>query len=145
MDEDRRANSLDCLGPPFQVNMREITHSTFPGTLSDLRSMYGIGTSLTPEVNPESLSKHSFRHWMVLNVEFHPLLPPHPGWPGLMIQLDDELEEWQPEGGSEFRVIIKKDPRSIEYVGQYELVRLGDITSDEWKKQNSEVGTLNRV
>lgn len=56
-----------------------------------------------------------------------------------MLRSDDELEEWRPEGGSEFRVVIKHELQLLEYIGQYEMVRLGDITGDEWKQQSTEV------
>jgi len=59
-----------------------------------------------------------------------------------MLRSDDELEEWLPEGGSEFRVVVKREPKLFEYIGQYEMVRLGDITGDEWKQQSAEVSTL---
>jgi len=77
---------------------------------------------------------------MTPNTKFYPALPAQPGWPGLMLRLDNELEgEWGPEGGTDFRVVVRKDPRFIEYLGQYEMMRLGDITGGEWKRQPSEV------
>ena len=76
---------------------------------------------------------------MTPNMEVHPFLPARPGWPGLMLRSDDELEEWRPEEGTEFRVVIKREPQFLEYVGQYEMVRLGDITVDEWKEQPAKV------
>jgi hypothetical protein len=35
-----------------------------------------------------------------------------------MLRSDDELEEWCPEEGMEFRVVIKREPRFPEYLGQ---------------------------
>jgi hypothetical protein len=52
-----------------------------------------------------------------------------------MLRSDDELEEWCSEEGTEFRVVVRREPRFLEYVGQYEMVRLSDITRDEWKRQ----------
>lgn len=135
MDKDRLFNSLDCLGPPFEVDMTKITHNDIPAMQVDLRNIYGGKLSLTPKISPEKLANHGFDHWFTPNSDFHPFLPARPGWPGLMLRSDDELEEWSPEGGTEFRVVIKRDPRFVEYVGQYEMVRLGDITGDEWKQQ----------
>ena len=139
MDEDRRFASLDCLESPFPVRMQDITHNTIPAKPSDLNSIYGGKMSFTPKPSAEKLASHGFDHWMIPNMEFHPFLPPQPGWPGLMLRLDDELEEWQPEGGKAFRVVIKKEPNLLEYVGQYEMVRLSDIAEDEWKKQPAKV------
>lgn len=141
MDDDRLFNSLDCLGPPFQVNMAEITHNDLPATQTDLRTIYGGKLGITPKITPELLANHGFDHWMTPNMDFHPFLPARPGWPGLILQLDDELEEWCPDEGTEFRVVIKREPRFVEYVGQYEMVRLGDITGDEWKRQSPKVIT----
>ena len=59
-----------------------------------------------------------------------------------MLRLDDEVEEWRPDEGTEFRVVIKRKPHFLEYIGQYEMVRLDDITGDEWKKQPAKVSTL---
>jgi hypothetical protein len=56
-----------------------------------------------------------------------------------MLRPDCGLEEWCPEEGTEFRVVIKREPRFLEYVGQYEMVRLGDIAGDEWKRQPPKV------
>ena len=134
MDEDRWLNSLECLGPPFDVK-EGITHNTLPATYADLRTNYGVGTGLTPKVSPDKLAKHGFQDWMIPNMDCHPFLPAQPGWPGLMLQVNDDLEEWEPEEGREFRVIIKKEPRFVEYVGQYEMLRLSDITGDEWRQQ----------
>lgn len=141
MDEDRLFNSLDCLGPPFLVDMENITHSGIPATLTDIRVMYGGKLGLTFKIAPEKIASHGFDHWMVPNMDFHPFLPAQPGWPGLMLRSDDELEEWEPEEGTEFRVVMKRDPQFLEYVGQYEMVRLNDITTDEWKEQPAKVFT----
>ena len=139
MDEDRLFNSLDCLGPPFHVDTSSITHTNTPATRTDLSAIYGGGHSLTPKISPRRLANHGFNHWMVPSAESHPYLPPRPGWPGLMLQSDEELEEWRPEKGTEFRVVVKRKFQSLEYIGQYEMVRLGDITGDEWKQQSAEV------
>ena len=141
MDEDHLFNSLDCLGPPLRVNTAELTHSNTPATPTDLRMIYGGKFGLTPKISAEKLGKHGFDHWMVPKMDFHPFLPPQPGWPGLMLRLDDEVEEWRPDEGTEFRVVIKCEPHFLEYVGQYEMVRLDDITGDEWKKQPPKVST----
>jgi len=139
MEKYRLFNSLDCLGPPFQINMADITHNNTPAIQADLSVIYGGKLGLTPKIGPEKLATHGFDHWMTPNMEFHPFLPAKPGWPGLMLRSDDELEEWQPEGGTEFRVVIKREPRFLEYIGQYEMMRLGDITGDEWKQQTAKV------
>jgi hypothetical protein len=139
MDKDRLFNSLDCLGPPFKVNMAEITHNDIPAMPADLRIIYGGKHSLTPKISSEKLASHGFDHWLTPNMDYHPFLPAQPGWPGLMLRSDDELEEWCPEEGTEFRVVIRREPRFLEYVGQYEMVRLGDITGDEWKRQPPKV------
>lgn len=139
MDKDRLFNSLDCMGPPFQIDMAKITHNDIPATQNDIRAIYGGKNSFTPKIKPEKLANHGFDHWMTPNPEFHPFLPARPGWPGLMLRLDDELEEWFPEAGTEFRVVIRRESRFLEYVGQYEMVRLGDITGDEWKRQPPKV------
>jgi len=139
MDDDRLYNRLDCLGPPFQVNMAEITHNDLSATQNDLRSIYGGKLNITPRIAPEMLAKHGFDHWMTPNMEFHPFLPMRPGWPGLILRLDDELEEWSPEEGTEFRVVIKCEPQFMEYVGQYEMVGLGSITEEEWEQQRPKV------
>jgi len=142
MDKDRLFNSLDCLGPPFEVNMAEITHNDIPGTQADLRTIYGGKLHLIPKITPEKLANHGFDHWMTPNPDFHPFLPAQPGWPGLMLRSDDELEEWCPDQGTEFRVVIRRETRFLEYVGQYEMVRLSDITGDEWKRQPPKVIAL---
>ena len=56
-----------------------------------------------------------------------------------MLRSDEEVEEWRPEEGTEFRMVVKREFQFIEYIGQYEMVRLGDITGDEWKQQSAEV------
>lgn len=139
MDEDRQFNSLDCLGPPFDVDMAKITHNTAPATMVNVSAIYGIQLGPTPKVSSQKFAIHGFGDWMGPNIEQHPFLPARPGWPGLILQLDDNREEWQPEGGDTFRVVLRKEPNSVEYVGQYEMVRLGDITGDEWKKQSDRV------
>lgn len=139
MDKDRLLNSLDCLGPPFHVDMANITHNNTPATQADLSTTYGGKLGFTPKISSEKLANHGFNHWMTPNMEVHPFLPARPGWPGLMLRSDDELEEWRPEEGTEFRVVIKREPQFLEYVGQYEMVRLGDITVDEWKEQPAKV------
>jgi len=141
MEKDRLFNSLDCLGPPFQVNMADITHNNIPAIPADLSIIYGGKLGFTPKIRPEKLATHGFDHFMTPNIEFHPFLPAKPGWPGLMLRSDDELEEWRPEEGKEFRVVIRREPRFLEYVGQYEMMRLGEITGDEWKQQPTKVPT----
>ena len=95
--------------------------------------------SLTPKIAPEKLANHGFDNWMTPNMRFHPFLPARPGWPGLMLRSDDELEEWCPGEGTAFRVVVRREPHFIEYIGHYEMVRLGDITGDEWKRQPAKV------
>lgn len=119
--------------------MAKITHNVLPATQRDLSAIYGGKPGLTPKIRPERLEDHSFDHWMIPNLDFHPFLPPRPGWPGLILRLNDGFEEWCPEEGTDFRVVIKREPRSMEYVGQYQMVRLNDVTPDEWKSQPPEV------
>lgn len=145
MSKDRLFNSLDCLGSPFQVDMTQVTHSDISATQLDVRTIYGGKNGLTPKIASEKLVTHGFDHWMTPNIDFHPFLPARPGWPGLMLRPDDELEEWQPDEGTEFRVVVKREPRYLEYVGQYEMMRLGDITGDEWKQQPAKVSTPTRT
>jgi hypothetical protein len=61
MDKDRLFNSLDCLGPLFQVNMTEITHNEIPVMLVDLRIIYGGKHSFTPKISSEKLANHQGR------------------------------------------------------------------------------------
>lgn len=97
MDTDRLFNSIDRLGPPFHVDTLKITHNDTPATQPDLSAIYGVEDfSLTPKIAPKNLAEHGLNHWMVPNIDLHPYLPPQPGWPGLMLRLDDKLEEWQP-------------------------------------------------
>lgn len=139
MDKSRLFDRLDRVGPRLQVNMAEITHRAIRATQTDLRVLYGGKLGLTPNIAPEKLANHGFDHWMTPNMDFHPFLPAQPGWPGLMLRSDDNLEEWRPEGGSAFRVVVKHEPNFIEYIGQYEMVRLDDITEDEWNQQDANV------
>ena len=142
MDENRLFGGLDCLGPPFHVKMEEITHTTMPAMWSDLSGTYGGQLGLTPKISSQKLKVHGFDHWMTPNLEFYPCLPAQPGWPGFMLRMGNEFEEWRPEGGTDFRVVIPKDSRFIEYIGQYEMVRLGDITGDEWRRQPAKVNSV---
>jgi hypothetical protein len=121
--------------------MADITHNNTPAIHADLSIIYGGKLGLTPQISRDKLAIHGFNHWMTPNMEFHPFLPARPGWPGLMLRADDELEEWRPAGGSEFRVVIRREPQFLEYVGQYEMVWLSDITVDEWKQQPAKVST----
>jgi hypothetical protein len=139
MDEDRRINSLDCLGPPFDVNVADLTHNSIQAAQSDLKAIYGGGPGIAPKISTEKLAKHGYDGWFLPNVEFHPFLPARPGWPGLILRLDDDLEGWEPDQGTEFRVVIRKEPHFLEYVGQYEMVRLGDIDGEEWRQQPTKV------
>jgi hypothetical protein len=141
MDSDRLLETIEILGPPFQVDVTEITHNSIPATQNDIRHIYGGKSNLTPKISPEKLAKHGFDHWMTPNIDYHPFLPARPGWPGLMLQPGEEAERWHPEArdGTEFRVVIKREPRFMEYVGQYEMVRLDDVTRDEWKQQPPKV------
>ena len=141
MDDDYLFNTLDILGPPFRVNMTDLTNTNNTGTQTDLRAIYGGTSGLTPTIAPQRLTKHGFNHWMVPGADTHPFLPPRPGWPGLMLRLDDGAEYWRPEEGTQFRVVIKCGGPSLEYVGQYEMVRLGDIARDRWEQQPAEVST----
>jgi hypothetical protein len=125
--------------------MEDITHNNTPATQADLSTIYGGKLGFTPKISLEKLASHGFNHWMTPNMEFHPFLPPRPGWPGLMLRSDDDLEEWGPEEGTEFRVVVKLEPRFLEYIGQYEMVRLGDVTGDEWKEQPAKVPTPTRA
>lgn len=139
MDEGRRSSFLDRVGPPFHINTAKITHNTTPAMELDLRANYGIGCGIIPTVIAKEHAKQKFGGWMVPNMNFHPFLPPQPGWPGLMLRLGGRLEEWTPDEGTEFRVVVKKEPCFVEYLGQYEMVRLSDITGDEWKRQPAKV------
>lgn len=147
MEDNRLFGSLDCLGPPFHVEMDRVTHNGIPTTWQDLATIYGGKIGLTPKISSKKLETHGFDHWMTPNVEFHPSLPAQPGWPGLMLRLDDGLEEWRPEEGVEFRVVVRKDQQFLEYIGQYEMVRLDDVTADEWQRQPAKVknGSTYRV
>ena len=140
LDEDHLYNSLNCLSPPFHVNTGRISHNVLPATQGDLRTIYGGGPGITPRIAPERLVKHGFDGWMTPNMEYNPFLPARPGWPGLLLRLDDELEEWKPTDGTSFRLVIRKEPQFVEYLGQYEVVRLGDITGVEWNRQPVKVG-----
>jgi hypothetical protein len=139
MDEDRLFSSLDCLGPPFHVNMGQLTHNSIPAAWPDLVAAYGGKMNLTPKISAKKLEVHGFNHWMTPNVDFYPSLPAKPGWPGFILRIDNNLEEWRPEEGNEFRVVVKKGSRFLEYIGQYEMVRLEDITADEWNQQPTKV------
>ena len=139
MDEDDRINCLNCLRPLFHVNAADLTHNSIQATRSDLQRIYGGGPGIAPKLSAKNLAKHSYDSWLLPNVDFHPFLPARPGWPGLIFQLDDDLEEWKPDKGTEFRVIVKKEPHFLEYVGQYEMLRLGDVCGEQWKKQPTEV------
>jgi len=141
MDEDSLFDGLNCLGPPFQVNMAKITHNKILAVRTNLRTIYGGNLGLTPKIAPERLIAHTFNHWMILNMDFQPFLPAKLGWPGLILQLDNKHRELCPEGGTEFRVVIKHEPWFLEYVGQYKMVRLKNITTDQWKQQPPEVIT----
>jgi len=139
MDEDRLFNSLDCLGPPFPVDTSSITHNNIPAARGNLSAIYGGSRYLlTPDISARRLAKHGFNHWMIPNMESHPYLPPRPGWPGLMLRSDDGHEEWQHKV-NEFRVVVERESQFFDYIGQYEMVRLGEITVDEWKQQSAEV------
>ena len=139
MDEDYRNNSLDCLGPPISVNAADLTHNSIQAVRSNLRKIYGGGTGIAPKPSPKKLAEHGYDGLLLPKVEFHPFLPAQPGWPGLILGLNDDLEQWKPNKGAEFRVIVKKEPHFLEYIGQYEMLRLDDIKGEEWKKQPTEV------
>ena len=85
---------LNCLGQPFHVNMKAITHNAIPAMWSKLGTIYGGKLDLTPKMSSAKLKLHSFNHWMTPNTEYHPFIPVWPGWPGLMLQLDNRNEEW---------------------------------------------------
>jgi hypothetical protein len=147
MDEDQRFNNLDSLGRLFFVDTAKITHNTCPAELSDFRSIYGVGSGLIPERFPHPKHKvphpeHNFVGWMIPQIEIHPFLPLQPGWPGLLLQIDNQVEAWTPEEGAEFRVVTEKVPQFVEYLGQYEMIRLGDLTGDDWKRQPAKVVVL---
>jgi len=139
MGEDRLFNSLDSLGPPFQIDTSNVTHSNIPATMKKIRTLYGVSGSLTPKVGPKSLAMHGFNHWMVPKVDTHPYLPPKPGFPGIILQSDEGLEAWRPEDGTAFRVVVRREAGLFEYIGQYEMLRLGDVREDEWKEPSAEV------
>lgn len=141
MDEDRLFGLLDTLGPLFKVNMAALTHRKTRGTHADLREIYGGKYSLTPKISEKKLKEHGFDHLMIAKSDNHPFLPPQPGWPGLMLRLDDDKDSYRPDGGTEFRVVVKLEPHFLEYVGQYVMVRLDDIRWLEWKKQPAKVST----
>lgn len=145
MDEDRLFGSLDCLGPPFHVNMEEITHNTIPATWADVVAVYGGKLGLLPKISADKLRVHGFDHWLTPNIEYYPSLPARPGWPGIMLRLGDGAEEWRPEKGTEFRVVTRKAEKYFEYLGQYEMINLGDITGDEWKEQSAKVTLSSRA
>ena len=139
MDESRLFRSLNCLGHPFHVKMNKITHNVIPLTWRDISAIYGGKAGLVPKISSKKLETHGFDHWLTPNLEFHPFLPAQPGWPGLIFRLDEDIEEWRPKEGNEFRVVVRKEQHCYEYIGQYEMVRLDDITSDEWEQQLAEV------
>lgn len=142
MDENRLFGHIDSLGPPFHVKMEEITHNAIRASWDDLGKIYGCKLGLTRKISHEKLEVHGFNHWMTPSITNNPFLPAKPGWPGLMLRLGDELEEWRPDGGVEFRVVTGKEPDFLEYVGQYEMVRLDDITGDECQRQLAKVTVL---
>ena len=142
MDESRLFSTLNFLGHPFHVDMNKITHNVIPSTWRDISAIYGGTVGLAPKISSKKLETHGFDHWLTPNLEFHPFLPAQPGWPGLMLQLDDDTEEWRPKEGNEFRVVARKDLHYHEYIGQYEMVRLDDITRDEWEQQPAKVAMV---
>jgi len=140
MDEDRLFNSIDCLGAPYDVDTSKITHTDIPVTQADLDAICcGSSGSITPKITCKILTKDRFDYWVVPSTESHSYLPPQPGWPGLMLRLDGDLEQWRPEEGRKYQVVIKCEAQSLKYVGQYEMIRLDDVPGDEWKEQSTEV------
>ena len=59
-----------------------------------------------------------------------------------------EVDDWKPDPDGGFRIIIRRERDFFEYVGQYEMVNLGNLSTEEWKAQPTTVfGTfrLNRA
>ena len=131
MDKDHLFSLLDTLGPLFKVNMAALTHRKTWGTHTDLLEIYGRKFGLTPKISKKKLKEHGFDHWMIPKSDNHPFLLPQPGWPGLILRLDNDKDSYLPDGGTEFQVVLKLKPHFLEYVSQYVMVRLNNI---KWLK-----------
>jgi len=94
----------------------------------------GKPRSLFPEISDKKCLQHSFDNWMIPNIRYHPFLPPAPSFPGLMLQLGVADDREHKTDGI-LRVVIQWGTNSFEYVGQYELMQLGQIYTEEWKAQ----------
>jgi len=139
MKEELLYARLNTLGTPLQVDLTTLTHNRVPVGRTDISILYGGKSGqIFPSISNQRLQDHGFDNWMIPNVQYHPFLPPFPGWPGLMIR-SKGIGDWQSEVDGGFRVIIKREPNFFEYVGQYEMINLGKVSGEEWKSQPTTV------
>ena len=136
---------LNKLGKEFTVDLSALTHNQLPADRVDISILYGGKSGqLFPRISDPRLVSHGFDHWMIPNSQYHPFLPPSPGWPGLMLR-SKGVDDWKPKVDGGFRVIIKREPSFFEYVGQYEMINLGNVSVEEWKAQPAMVFGTPRI
>lgn len=139
MEEEILHTRLNVLGPPLPVDFSTLTHNQVPAGRMDISVLYGGKSGqLFPKMSDPKFNNHGFDNWMIPNVQYHPFLPPLPGWPGLILR-SKGVSDWKPEAGGGFRVVAKREPNFFEYVGQYEMVNLGTVSAEEWKIQPRKV------
>lgn len=135
MSRELLVDRIRLLGDPLDVDMTRLTHNTIQADRSVITKSYGGKPKhIFPKITRNKLGSHGFDDWMTPDPELHPFLPPSPGFPGLVLFADgdDEIDRHMKK---RFRVVIQRDPTHFEYVGQYALEDLGEVSPEEWKSQ----------
>jgi hypothetical protein len=132
---------LDVLGDARYYNVSledDLKFQTFPRQF--FSSQYGgNGVATFPTIAKEFLDIHGLDDWMFPNLQWNPHGPEIPGYAGLFFEVEGVINP-RNDSDSVYRVIVRlhKGPQ-WQYVGQYVLINVPSLTSDEWKAQSLQV------
>ncbi|KDQ52049.1 hypothetical protein JAAARDRAFT_184640 [Jaapia argillacea MUCL 33604] len=132
---------IDSAGTVYE-RIRTIGFEPYPITLDEgikdvkvprafVSNLFGGNPQKTfPEVASERVQQHGYDNFMMLNCNYNPEAPKYPGSPGLFYS---PRAETRPEQ----RVFVGIKPKEFGYKGQYELVEVDSLTSDEFTSQSN--------
>jgi hypothetical protein len=105
----------------------------------------GNQSALLPPIAHRKVMEHGFNDFMYPTFWFNPYLPQCPGDPGLFFRIDDgtkiwdnNLHYWENRRPIQ-RVLVQENAKIQRYVGQYILIRMGDLSKEEWSAQSQTV------
>jgi hypothetical protein len=97
-----------------------------------MSSVYGGSMQKTfPKVSAKKVAKHGMKHFMYLNLKYHPYAPQCPGGGGLWFNPDPE---WRGDPLRNVQRVFTRDLVTAmwQYMGQYEIKAAPSLTLAEW-------------